>query len=913
MSTEKRRFVSFGLCAASFLIALHFPIALAAPDEARVTRLQRSINVGLNFDSAPPLTFTREPLSRSDIRMLKADGFTHLRVLLWVESWMPRFAIQAVIDQNYALLDADLAVWLDEGIAVTLTPGVGSWSDPDAIHAELFSTAEGIDDLEAFWSQLALRYSSLDPELLSFEVFNEPRAITGSIASDCQFNACAPPTWRSIQASIVDTIRAAAPEHTIHVTGADFSNYGALLQLTPYADTNLVYIFHYYYPHLFTFQAFNPEIIDLPYPACMPIAQSLVDAIRSPSTRANAQAYLDEDWREARIRSDIDAVVNWATSNQVRVFANELGAHGNEVDSEIRYIRDLRRVLEEKDIGWSIWSTTDVYTQGWIPDGRLPVIDMLRPLGLRPWLLDTPACLAESTPVSDIAVSVNQPDPVITGNSLSYSIGIENLGLDPASKLSLRHSLPDHIDPASVSTDVGDCEVSAKLIDCRIGNLASGQSALISVIASTSGPGLAQVPVIAVADEKDSNEINNSGLVDFAVNDPVPLMADLSVGVVNPDPVIVGNDLSYRITVRNLGPDSATGLSLIHSLPDGIEPVSTDSTVGTCTVFDNTIDCDFGSLDNGQSVQLDVFATTSAPGDFQVSAHANADEIDADETNNSRLIEFLVHKKAAETVEDVLTAIKLYLKGPDASKSARQKIKLARKSLSKAQEKLAKNRFDSGLSQIGKALKDLLKAENKGADVAGHINLLAQISRLTAQEAIDQAKSAPFNDPALIAIAEIKLNEGQALHDTGKADTAVKSYKNALQNAHDAILPAILGSFVGKYDNKTTRCEDKKDNGTSRYRVVTSITSIAGAEFTGTAVGTIIRGNASSEERFSLEGSLTADGRISGQALHTHPGSSAGGSFSGKLSGDKLTMLVKTKDLAGDSCKYTRDISMARE
>src|ERR1041385_4129282 len=51
--------------------------------------------------------------------------------------------------------------------------------------------------------------------------------------------------------------------------------------------------------------------------------------------------------------------------------------------------------------------------------------------------------------------------------------------------------------------------------------------------------------------------------------------ADLSVSISGaPDPVTVGDQLSYHITVNNLGPDPATGIVLTQTLPAGVEVIS---------------------------------------------------------------------------------------------------------------------------------------------------------------------------------------------------------------------------------------------------------------------------------------------------------------------------------------------------
>jgi len=74
-----------------------------------------------------------------------------------------------------------------------------------------------------------------------------------------------------------------------------------------------------------------------------------------------------------------------------------------------------------------------------------------------------------------------------------------------------------------------------------------------------------------------------------------------SAGTVN-----VGSNLSYAIGVQNLGPDLASGVTVIDQLPNQVDPVSATSTLGKCTIQNRKISCAIGNLEFGPS------ATTSA-------------------------------------------------------------------------------------------------------------------------------------------------------------------------------------------------------------------------------------------------------------------------------------------------------------
>ena len=61
-------------------------------------------------------------------------------------------------------------------------------------------------------------------------------------------------------------------------------------------------------------------------------------------------------------------------------------------------------------------------------------------------------------------------------------------------------------------------------------------------------------------------------------------MIDLSIIKTDrPDPVFVGARLTYTLTVRNLGPDTATNVRVADALPAATNFVSVASSQGTCT------------------------------------------------------------------------------------------------------------------------------------------------------------------------------------------------------------------------------------------------------------------------------------------------------------------------------------------
>jgi len=89
----------------------------------------------------------------------------------------------------------------------------------------------------------------------------------------------------------------------------------------------------------------------------------------------------------------------------------------------------------------------------------------------------------------------DSPDPVRVGSNLTYTLGVENLGPDQATGVTVTDNLPKGVDLVSATGPAGGCSVQGAKVTCSLGSLeptgvnygSAGVTATIVVVPRTSG------------------------------------------------------------------------------------------------------------------------------------------------------------------------------------------------------------------------------------------------------------------------------------------------------------------------------------------------------------------------------------------------------------------------------------------
>ena len=214
-----------------------------------------------------------------------------------------------------------------------------------------------VDGFMQFWPALAAHFADRDVNRVYFEIVNEP-VFDGAEAK-----------WMAIQTRWITAMRAVVPQHTLIVTGPNWGGIAGLKKLTPLADANLVYSFHFYDPMQFTHQGATwagpglENLKDLPYPASPERCKSLLDHTQDSSLRSTIRNYCYTFVDARRLKTALAEAANWALENKTHVWLGEFGVYCPAAPAQDRaqWIHDVRVAVESFDIGWSLWGYDECF------------------------------------------------------------------------------------------------------------------------------------------------------------------------------------------------------------------------------------------------------------------------------------------------------------------------------------------------------------------------------------------------------------------------------------------------------------------------------------------------------------------------------------------------------------------------
>jgi uncharacterized repeat protein (TIGR01451 family) len=154
----------------------------------------------------------------------------------------------------------------------------------------------------------------------------------------------------------------------------------------------------------------------------------------------------------------------------------------------------------------------------------------------------------------------------------------------------------------------------------------------------------------------DNGRIAGGWHLSFSTIDPLNPNADLAVSIADsPDPVMLGSNVTYTVTVANAGPEVALGAMLTTTLPGGMSFVSAVTQQGSCSNNLGSVFCDIGSILRSNSVAVTIVATATGLGAQTVAAQATGSAVDFNQANNTAVASTFIQANADLAISMVTT------------------------------------------------------------------------------------------------------------------------------------------------------------------------------------------------------------------------------------------------------------------
>ncbi|MCH7736649.1 MAG: hypothetical protein IH872_04515 [Chloroflexi bacterium] len=264
---------------------------------------------------------------------------------------------------------------------------------------------------------------------------------------------------------------------------------------------------------------------------------------------------------------------------------------------------------------------------------------------------------------TDLSIGVTaSADSAVRRGNLTYTITVVNRGPAIATGVTLVNELPGAVNVDSIAPDSLNCNVVSGSVTCAFGTLAPDEAVvvLIDITVAEDAEGILINRSSVSGSEVDPDAANNVDTVETPVIVGVlSYVVTISGGDIDntgitltdsPDPVFLGNELTYDLDVTNSGSETVTNVNLIVSLPSSVTFLSavvdlsagsssarfrpsgqpgaapkiasllsnavtaTDSGVGECTESSGTVICVLGELLPGQVARVTIIVEPRAPG-----------------------------------------------------------------------------------------------------------------------------------------------------------------------------------------------------------------------------------------------------------------------------------------------------------
>lgn len=179
---------------------------------------------------------------------------------------------------------------------------------------------------------------------------------------------------------------------------------------------------------------------------------------------------------------------------------------------------------------------------------------------------------------ADMSVQKTGPSEAVTGQNISYTITLTNIGTTDSNNVVLTDNIPANTTAVSFTQDSGTPQYAlafpggtAYTASAEVVHPGESATFTLTVTVNSSTPNGATITNTAtVSSSPDADPSNNSSSVFTTVS----ATADLGVTKSGPETANAGDSITYTISVFNNGPGDAQNVSVTDQAPPGTSPQS---------------------------------------------------------------------------------------------------------------------------------------------------------------------------------------------------------------------------------------------------------------------------------------------------------------------------------------------------
>jgi uncharacterized repeat protein (TIGR01451 family) len=280
------------------------------------------------------------------------------------------------------------------------------------------------------------------------------------------------------------------------------------------------------------------------------------------------------------------------------------------------------------------------------PGSTIPNSVTVSETGTDPNLANNTANASVQVSSADLSMTqVASVSAVAPAGLITYTETVTNKGPTAANGAVLYQQTPPNTTFQSVTPPAGwTCGTQpiaggTGQIICTDGAvLANGGSGTFTIVVAVGGAVAPGTVILNSADvtasTSDPVSTNNASTSSVLVESGT--QADLATSMTaSPTPVFISSNLTYTITVQNLGLINTADGKLVDTIPVGTTFVSSSTTQGSCSGA-ATVTCTFGAVNNGTTITVTVTVSTPAsPGTLTNTATVSSTTGDPVAGNNS--------------------------------------------------------------------------------------------------------------------------------------------------------------------------------------------------------------------------------------------------------------------------------------